>query len=88
MAGLCQDPFQRVTMIVRSTIDLAHNFGIPVVAEGIENEQVWRRLKQLDCTSHAPQRIQKMAVSQVKYRAGCHRLEWEPSHNKRQYPAI
>ena len=37
------------TMIVRSTIDLAHNFGMKVVAEGIENEQVWRRLKQLDC---------------------------------------
>jgi len=37
------------TMIVRSTIDLAHNFGMRVVAEGIENEQVWRRLKQLDC---------------------------------------
>ena len=37
------------TMIVRSTIDLAHNFGMRVVAEGIENEMVWRRLKQLDC---------------------------------------
>ena len=37
------------TMIVRSTIDLAHNFGMHVVAEGIENEQVWRRLKQMDC---------------------------------------
>jgi len=37
------------TMIVRSTIDLAHNFGMRVVAEGIENEQVWRRLKQMDC---------------------------------------
>ena len=36
-------------MIVRSTIDLAHNFGMKVVAEGIENEKVWRRLKQLDC---------------------------------------
>lgn len=36
-------------MIVRSTIDLAHNFGMKVVAEGIENERVWHRLKQLDC---------------------------------------
>ncbi len=39
MADLCQDPFQLVTMIVRSTIDLAHNFGMHVVAEEIGNEQ-------------------------------------------------
>ena len=37
------------TMIVRSTIDLAHNLGMSVVAEGIENEEVWDRLKQMDC---------------------------------------
>ncbi|HHJ18090.1 MAG TPA: EAL domain-containing protein [Gammaproteobacteria bacterium] len=37
------------TMIVRSTIDLAHNLGMCVVAEGIENEEVWSRLKQMDC---------------------------------------
>ncbi|HMC15120.1 MAG TPA: GGDEF domain-containing protein [Albitalea sp.] len=36
-------------MIVRSTIDLAHNLGISVVAEGVENAQVWNMLRQLDC---------------------------------------
>jgi EAL domain-containing protein (putative c-di-GMP-specific phosphodiesterase class I) len=36
-------------MIVRSTIDLAHNLGIIVVAEGVENAQVWTMLRDLQC---------------------------------------
>jgi diguanylate cyclase (GGDEF)-like protein len=36
-------------MIVRSTIDLAHNLGIRVVAEGVENAQVWDMLRELNC---------------------------------------
>ena len=35
--------------IVRSTIDLAHNLGLSVVAEGIENEQTWKLLAGLKC---------------------------------------
>jgi diguanylate cyclase (GGDEF)-like protein len=35
--------------IVRSTIDLAHNLGLSVVAEGIENEQTWKLLGGLKC---------------------------------------
>jgi diguanylate cyclase (GGDEF)-like protein len=35
--------------IVRSTIDLAHNLGMSVVAEGIENEQVYQQLAGLGC---------------------------------------
>ncbi|MEO7852497.1 MAG: EAL domain-containing protein, partial [Rubrivivax sp.] len=35
--------------IVRSTIDLAHNLGLSVVAEGIENEQVWGLLRAMKC---------------------------------------
>ncbi|HZX27791.1 MAG TPA: EAL domain-containing protein [Telluria sp.] len=35
--------------IVRSTIDLGHNMGLRVVAEGIENEAVWRLLADLGC---------------------------------------
>jgi diguanylate cyclase (GGDEF)-like protein/PAS domain S-box-containing protein len=37
--------------IVRSTIDLGRNLGLDVVAEGVENEQVWNRLKALGCTA-------------------------------------
>ena len=35
--------------IVRSTIDLAHNLGLKVVAEGVENQQVWAVLELLGC---------------------------------------
>ncbi len=36
-------------MIVRSVIDLAHNIGIKVVAEGVENQQVYDKLKEIGC---------------------------------------
>ncbi|HEY7076710.1 MAG TPA: EAL domain-containing protein [Solirubrobacteraceae bacterium] len=35
--------------IVHSTIDLAHNLGLRVVAEGVESEAAWRRLASLGC---------------------------------------
>jgi EAL domain-containing protein (putative c-di-GMP-specific phosphodiesterase class I) len=35
--------------IVRSTIDLGHNMGLRVVAEGIENEVVWDILAKMGC---------------------------------------
>jgi diguanylate cyclase len=37
--------------IVRSTIDLGRNLGLDVVAEGVESEEVWNRLKALGCTA-------------------------------------
>ena len=37
--------------IVRSTIELGRNLGLDVVAEGVESEQVWRRLTELGCTA-------------------------------------
>ncbi|MES2831539.1 MAG: EAL domain-containing protein [Pseudomonadota bacterium] len=35
--------------IVRSTIDLGHNMGLRVVAEGIESEAVWKQLAAMGC---------------------------------------
>jgi len=35
--------------IVRSTIDLAHNLGLSVVAEGVENAKAWDMLRELEC---------------------------------------
>jgi diguanylate cyclase (GGDEF)-like protein len=35
--------------LVRSIIDLAHNLGLSVIAEGVESEAVWRRLIALGC---------------------------------------
>ncbi len=37
------------TVIVRSTIDLAHNMGMSVVAEGIEDQNTWDKLAELQC---------------------------------------
>ena len=37
------------TVIVRSTIDLAHNLGLRTVAEGVENKDLWDRLEALGC---------------------------------------
>ncbi len=37
------------TMIVHSTIELAHNLSFGVVAEGVENAQSWALLKALRC---------------------------------------
>ena len=36
-------------VIVQSTIDLAHNMGLKVIAEGIETDQSWQTLKALGC---------------------------------------
>jgi diguanylate cyclase (GGDEF)-like protein len=36
-------------VIVRSTIDLAHNLGLAVVGEGIEEPRAWNRLRELGC---------------------------------------
>ena len=45
--GLPHDASDEV--IVRSTIELAHNLGLRVIAEGVETESAWRRLQQLHC---------------------------------------
>jgi EAL domain-containing protein (putative c-di-GMP-specific phosphodiesterase class I) len=34
---------------VQSTIELAHNLGLRVVAEGVETEASWDRLGELGC---------------------------------------
>lgn len=39
----------RDAKIVRSTIDLAHNLGLSVVAEGVESAKAWKLLQALGC---------------------------------------
>jgi EAL domain-containing protein (putative c-di-GMP-specific phosphodiesterase class I) len=36
-------------VIVRSTIDLGHNLGLRVVAEGVETQEAWQELAALGC---------------------------------------
>lgn len=38
-------------VIVRSTVDLGHNLGLSVVAEGVETQVAWDKLKELGCDS-------------------------------------
>ncbi len=38
--------------IVRATIDLAHNLGLRVTAEGVESRQVYERLGEMGCDSY------------------------------------
>jgi EAL domain-containing protein (putative c-di-GMP-specific phosphodiesterase class I) len=47
VATMNEDP--DLLTIVRSTIDLGHNLGLKVVAEGVENAAGVRRLKELGC---------------------------------------
>jgi diguanylate cyclase (GGDEF)-like protein len=43
------DQDENDAVIVRATIDLAHNLGLKVVAEGVENTDVWNLLEMLGC---------------------------------------
>ena len=45
--GMERDPDD--AKIVRSTIDLAHNMGLSVVAEGVENIEIWHLLREQNC---------------------------------------
>src|SRR5262249_529902 len=45
--GMTEDKDDRV--IVRSTIELAHNLGLQVVGEGVENEACLEQLRELRC---------------------------------------
>lgn len=47
VTGMLDD--ENDAMIVRSIIDLAHNIGIKVVAEGVENQQIYEKLKEMGC---------------------------------------
>ena len=38
-------------VIVRSTVELGHNLGLKVVAEGVEDQMAWDKLKALGCDS-------------------------------------
>ncbi len=47
VCGMLEDKQDQI--IVHSTINLAHNLGLYVVAEGVESAEVWAELKHLGC---------------------------------------
>jgi EAL domain-containing protein (putative c-di-GMP-specific phosphodiesterase class I) len=56
-------------MIVRSTIDLAHNLGLKAVAEGVESQAAWDKLRDLGCDSAQGYFMSKPLTAE-------HFLEW------------
>ena len=62
--------------IVRSTIDLAHNMGLEVVAEGVENQAAWDALALLGCDEAQgyhmakPMPLAELVVFAARWRAG------------------
>ena len=66
-------------VLVRSTIDLSHNLGLSVVAEGVEDQEIWDLLEILRCDKLQGYFISRpMAVEQVD--------EW--LDNWEAYPAL
>ncbi len=70
------DEDENDAVIVRATIDLAHNLGLKVVAEGVESGDVWNLLEMLGCDTaqgyyiHKPLKPQELAawISSRDYR--------------------
>lgn len=63
------------TVIVRSTIELAHNLGLRVVAEGVENEAILRQLVVLGCDQAQGYHFSK-PVSAADFEAWLHAHTW------------
>lgn len=47
IVGMTSDDNNQI--IVRSTVELGHNLGLRVVAEGVEDDETWRHLQLLGC---------------------------------------
>ncbi len=62
--------------IVRSTIDLAHNLGVQVVAEGVERHEAWLELSILGCDAAQGYYIQR-PVPAAELTTWLHSGPWE-----------
>lgn len=73
--GMIDNPNDRV--IVHSTIDLAHNLGLDVVAEGVETDEMYQALCGLGCEEAQGYLIGKpMPIEEFKV----WRQKWEQDH--------
>jgi len=57
---------------VRSTIDLAHNLGLTVVAEGVESAHIYQMLADLHCDEAQGYHMSK-PMPASEFRAWCDR---------------
>jgi EAL domain-containing protein (putative c-di-GMP-specific phosphodiesterase class I) len=67
-------------VIVQSTIDLAHNLGLQVVAEGVETQQAYDRLRSMGCDT-----AQGYFISRPM--PGGELVEWVGEHGKNRLRA-
>ncbi|MFE2447715.1 putative bifunctional diguanylate cyclase/phosphodiesterase [Streptomyces melanosporofaciens] len=79
--------------IVRCTVDLAHSLGLLVVAEGVEDDETWERLRDLGCdavqgwlVAAAMPPEETTAWLRARGEGGWHREPAEPS-DQAQAPA-
>jgi diguanylate cyclase (GGDEF)-like protein len=71
-------------VIVRSTIELGHNLGLKVVAEGVETEAIWASLSHLRCDVAQGYLISEpMPADQFQEWAG----RWMRAHDRSAPPA-
>ena len=75
--------------IVRSTIDLAHNLGLTVVAEGVENAKVWDLLRELNCDQAQGYHMGRpMPASEFGRWSACWRARHRPQVAARAAPML
>ena len=76
------DTDPRSAAIVKSTVELAHNLDMRMIAEGVENEAVLDRLRQWDCDlvqgyhlgrPQDPERLTPVLLGQLRQRPVAHR---------------
>ncbi len=65
-------------VIVRSTVELAHNLGLKVVAEGVETKVCLERLRELGC-DHAQGYFMSKPLPPDKLRVWLKEWAWEPA---------
>lgn len=71
--------------IVRSTIDLGHNMGLRVVAEGIESAQAWSLLSEMGCDSGQGYHMSR-PIPAEEFSAWSRR--WASGHRAAAQPAL
>ncbi len=79
--GMAQD--ENDAAIVRTSIDLAHNLGMEVIAEGVESEQALLRLIKLGCDTVQGHYISR-PLSAEELEQWLNQSTWNLEHNRKQ----
>lgn len=72
-------------VIVKATINLAHNLGLQVTAEGVENEEILNQLKEYGCDIAQGYHFTK-PLSVANFNDWMAASKWQPVPDKRVHP--